>query len=450
MYPRASSRRRPAPARRLQNTASVLSLVAILTLALPATGDGVRALERLPLPALPVPVALRVEPLESRLVLTAPQAAPRLAKALRALAPSICPRVEEAGSEVRLGCRSRRLSASVVALGRGAALEIRELSGLPVSGEEGFPLLPWDNAALGLSACPGETAAARAECLLARGDRQGARRALAAAEGDEIRGPASLRLGDLALLDGDPRGAEFFWLQATAEPWKRLGAARACEITDCSAAESSDALFQGEDLPAPLAIDLRVHGARAAAYRGRLVEAAARLRSQPGACDAAPRLCDRVLLAALRGPAAGSEGALFLYLSDSGREAGPYALELAVAAAERAQAFGAPEFAANSLAALTSRVPADGLAQHLLRTAELYLAAGDRVRAGVVAEYARIHVGARLAGSRWAEVRRALRPGRLAPPSKAPAAAPVDDPPEISTAAAALEKARALTSGVAR
>jgi len=448
VYLHASIRRRWSRARGLQSVASVLSLVAILTLAFPAAGDGVCALERISLPALPGSVTLRVEPLESRLVLSAPHVGHRLAKALRARAPSICPHVEEAEDEVRLGCRSRRLSASMLTLGRSAALEIRELSGLPVAGDEGFPLLPWDTAALGLSGCPGETPAARGECLLAHGDRNGARRAFAEADGDEARGPAALRLGDLALLDGDSRSAGLFWLQATAEPWNRLGAARACEISDCSSRESSDALFRGEDLPAPLAADLAIHGARAAAYRGRLLEAAVRLRNRPGACEAVPGLCDRVLLAALRGPAAVSEGALLLYLADHTRERGPLALELALAAAARAQASGAPEFAGNSLAAVTSLVPNDRLPEHLLRTAEVYVAAGDRVRAGVVLEYARVHLGRKVAGSRWAAVRRALKAGGRAPSAQVPNASV--DAPELATAMAALERARALTSRRAR
>jgi hypothetical protein len=395
-------------------------------------------------------VALRVEPLEARLVLSAPRGAARLARALRALGPSICRRVEEAEGEVRLTCRSQRLAAALVPLERGSALEIRELAGLPVSGEEGFPLVPYDTAALGLSPCPGSTPAARGECLLAQGDRDGARRAFADAEGDEARGLAALRLGDLALLSGDPAGARARWLQATAEPWRRVAEARACETSECSAAEGSDALFRPSDLPPPLAADLAARGARAAAFRGRLLEAATRMSSDPQACRAVPGLCHRLLLAALRGPQAVSEGAMALYLASPDRERCPYALELARAAAARAEASGAPEFGANLLAAATPLVPDERLPGHLLRTAELYLAGGDAVRAGVVAEFARVRLGKKLPGPRWAAVGRALRPARPAPPPPPAAASavapgdPADPASELATAAAALARARAL------
>jgi hypothetical protein len=429
----------------LQKDASVLSLVAILTLALPAAADGVRALEVLPLPPVPGPVAVRVEALESRLVLVAPRDASRLARALRALGSSICRKVEEGPGEVRLGCRTPRLAAFLVARERGPALEIRELAGMPVSGEVGFPLVPYDPAALGLSPCPGATPAARGECLLAAGDREGARQAFSLAEGDEARGLAALRLGDLALLSGDARGADAAWLRATAEPWRRVAAARACEIGDCAAGDGSWALFQPADLPAPLAADLAVHGARAAAFRGRLLEAATRLLDDPRACEAAVDLCHRLLLAALRGPPAVSEGALLLYLAAPDRDRCPHALELALAAAARAEASGAPEFAANLLAAATPLVTGPDLPAHLLRTAELYLAGGDPIRAAVVAEYARVRAGKRLPGPRWAAVSRALRASRAAPASS-PAPAP-EAPPELAPATAALVRARALSGG---
>jgi hypothetical protein len=429
----------------LQKTASVLSFVAILTLAL-AAPNGVRGLEILPLPPVPGPVAVRLEPLESRLVLSAPRAAPELARALRALGSALCGKVDEAPGEVRLTCRTRRLAASIVPLGRSAALEIRELAGMPVPGPEGFPLIPFDTVALGLSGCPGATPGARGECLLAAGDLDGARRAFAEAAGDEARGLAALRLGDLALLSGNPQGAESFWLQATLEPWKRIAAAHACEITDCSARDSSDDLFRPGDLPAPLAADLLVRGARAAAYRGRLLDAATRLAGAPEACRGVPDLCHLVLLAALRGPQPGSEGAALIYLALPDRERCPYAVDLAHAAADSLAASGAPEFAANLLAAMTPQVPEGRLGEHLLRTAEIYVAAGDPVRAGVVLEFARLRMGKKLPGPRWAAVSRALRPRRAAP-VVSPPTPPAQAAPELGSAAAALARARALTGG---
>src|SRR3990172_3877205 len=59
--------------------------------------------------------------------------------------------------------------------------------------------------------------------------------------------------------------------------------------------------------------------------------------------------------------------------------------------------------------------PAADLEGHLLRTSELYLLAGDRVRAGVVVEFARARAGEKgLRGSRWAAVARAAAAPRAA------------------------------------
>lgn len=453
MYPPAARIAPARPARSLHCSASVPSLVAILTLATSAAAhDGVRALERLPLPL--APAAVQALPLESRVVLVAPAEAPRLARALRALAPSICPRVEESPGEVRLGCRTNRLAAALVTTAQGPALELRELTGLPASGDEGFPLLPFDVTALGLGTCPGESPAVRAECLLGRGDRAGARQALALASGAGERGLAALRLGDLAALDGDPTTARALWQQVSEEPWKRLAAARLCQDRPCAGDPTSDSTLRTDGLAEPLAIDLLLHGARALAFRGRPAAAAASLLALPAACEAATLLCRRILLAALHAGPEQALPAVGSYLSLPGRERGPLAGELAGAVADRAEENGAPGFAAGLLAATTGQVTEAELPAHLLRAAELYVAAGDGVRAGVVTEYARVHLGpGALRSSRWAAVARAgaaLRKGRPpAPPPAAPApAAPRD--PSLARADLALARARALTAEAIR
>src|SRR6185369_1707903 len=85
--------------------------------------------------------------------------------------------------------------------------------------------------------------------------------------------------------------------------------------------------------------------------------------------------------------------------------------ELELATARGAQQAGAPLFAANVLAGVAGRVPAHALPQHLLWTAELYVEGGDRIRAGVIHEFARARAGKRgLQGARWAAVARALAP----------------------------------------
>jgi len=421
----------------------VVSLVAILTLAVPAPAaapDLVRALERLPLPAAVAVTEVRVEPLESRVVLVAPAGAPALAKALGRLGSVVCPRAEARGAEVRLHCRTTRLAAALIGAGPGRLLELRDLAGLPVEGELGFPLLPYDTEALGLGPCPGETPAARGECLLKQGEREKARRALSEAEGEEARGLAALRLGDLALLAGNPHGAQALWLQASLEPWRTVAAARACEITPCASSPASDALFQPGGLPQPLADDLVVRGARALAYRGRLAEGAALLLHRPEACAAAALFCDRLLLSALRSADSG-DAALALYLDTPDRDRHPLALELARAAAERADAAGAPAFAGNLLASVTRLVPDRQLEEHLLHAAELYLEGADPVRAQVVTEFARLRAGKRpLTGHRWAAVQRALK----AEPRPAARVASGDPSLDLAAAAAAVARGRAL------
>jgi hypothetical protein len=349
--------------------------------------------------------------------------------------------VEERTGEVRLGCRTTRLAAALVPLGGGPALELRELAGLPLAGEDGFALLPFDTEALGLGACPGATPAARGECLLRAGARSEARKAFAEATETEARGIAALRLGDIALLDGNLRGAEVLWLQVAEEPWKRLAAARACEVTDCALDDAAEAAFRLDGLPPPLAADVGVRGARALAFRGRPLDGVARLLALPGACEALQLLCHRMLLAALRSPPAQSDGAVGLYLSLPDRDRGPLALDLGLLAAARAEEMGAPGFAANLLASVAGLVTASDEPGHLLRTAELYLAGGDAVRAAVVLDYARVHLGkAALRSPRWSAVTRATGSRRRAAEAARPAAAP----PEIAAAAQALERARSV------
>ncbi|MBI5067650.1 MAG: hypothetical protein HZB56_05370 [Deltaproteobacteria bacterium] len=418
----------------------MLSLAVILTLAATPGHLPLRVLERLPLPAQAGPVSVRVDPLESRVTLTAPQGAAALARALRSLSPASCRSVQVDGDEVVLGCRSQRLAARVVSTGGGQALELRILAGLPTEGPDGFPLVAWDPAALRLEACPGLSPFSRGECLLAQGDRAAARAAFRQVGGDG--GHAQLRLGDLALAEGDTASAAAQWSRVTTEPWRRLAAARLCQIDECSAAEESDSLHDSAGLPAPLAVDLAVHGARAVAFRGNLAEAVRRFSAAPAACAATPLLCRRVLLAALRADPATAEVALAAYARVPDRDRGELALPLVQAAAGCAQEAGAPEYAANLLAAATPLVPRPELGAHLLRTIELYLAADDAVRGRVVLDYARVHLGKKLPGPRWAAATRALRPQALprpAPPPAEPAA-----PAEIAAAAEALARARAL------
>jgi hypothetical protein len=191
-----------------------------------------------------------------------------------------------------------------------------------------------------------------------------------------------------------------------------------------------------------------VRGARAHAFQGRPAEAAVQLRATPTACQALGLLCDRVLLAALRGAPAQAEAAMAAYLSTPEREKLPLGRELAEQAAALSEEQGAPAFGAALLGAIAGRIPEPELDAHLLRTAELYVAGGDAARAGVVIEYARVHAGAKaFRAPRWKAVARglaALRKGgtgrRLAAAPAAPGPGPDGD---VAAAQAALSRARA-------
>jgi hypothetical protein len=238
-----------------------------------------------------------------------------------------------------------------------------------------------------------------------------------------------LRLGDLAYAAGDPRGAATHWALTHGGPWERVAAARLCELSlSCTAGAGAAELYAGAGLPPPLARDLALRRARALAFLGQPLEAVRALGAAgPGVCSAAFAPCQRIALLALRVPGPGALEALALWVELPGRDRGPAAHEAEVAAAAVAEREGAPAFAANVLAAAAARVPRRALQDHLLRTAELYLAAGDRVRAGVVLDFARIRAGKKpLPGERWAAVaHRVAGPKRPLKREAEPAAEPL-------------------------
>jgi hypothetical protein len=456
---------RPAPAAagaasRLQCVGGVTPLVALLTLLAgppaPASAagralDGYEALEHVALPDVGAPLALRVRSLERRIELSAPRGLDRLAQAARRAPRAICPEVARAAAGVVLRCRSNRLVARLVPRAGGTLLEIGEARGLPWTGDDAPPLVPYEpvSARLG-EACPGSTPGGQAECLLAQGDVAAARAVLVLDPGGAH---AELRLGDLALADGDARAAATHWARVQGAPWERVAAARMCELAaPCLGAPGSDALYAIDDLPAPVARDLLLRRARALAFAGRGLDGLRHLLLAPpdaaGACASAPATCQRIAVAALTSPAAGVD-ALTLWLDLPSRSAGPSAYEAEVAAAAIAAREGAPTFAANVLAAAAAHAPATELTEHLLRTAELYLETGDRVRAGVVIEFASARGGEKaLQGPRWSAVRRRL----VAAPPRLPAAArPGLDfpelPPLVADAARAARDARAVAEG---
>jgi hypothetical protein len=217
---------------------------------------------------------------------------------------------------------------------------------------------------------------------------------------------------------GDVRGAAARWKRVRTQPLERLAAVRLCELSSsCLSGPRAAPIYATDGLPAALAADVLLRHARALAFAGRPAEAARLIldRQPERLCAGGPSFCQRLVLALLHTPGASSE-ALALWAELPARDRGPDAREAEVAIADLAEAAGAPIFAANVLAAGAGRVPARELQEHLLRTAGLYLAGGDRVRAGVVLEFARARAGAKLSGERWAALARALAGQQGAPP----------------------------------
>ncbi len=365
----------PAPLRALA--------LLLLSLAAPAAaastlGDG-EAIEHALLPAVTGKVGLRVESLGATVVIEVPgRGAATVARALRRAPLAICPTVAEGAGEVRLGCRSRRIVARLLHPSDGTLLQLREVKGLPWAGEDAPPLVE-------------HSPVAGAEASL-----------------------DALVRGDFAAAEGDLRAAGAAWAQVRGGPYGRLASARLCELSwECLETSGLDTVYEPGDANPDAARELTLRRARALAFMDRPLEGARELLAGPAgrrACSGAPATCRRVLLAALRSPRAEERTeALAYWMALPDRGGGSRAYELDVAAADAAQAAGAPAFAANVLAAAAGRVPHAALPEHLLRTAELYLEADDRVRAGVVLEFARARSSrTALASPRWVKVTRAV------------------------------------------
>jgi hypothetical protein len=406
----------------------------MLTLALPAAASGgldlTHAVERIPLPG-GAPVALQVEPLASR---------------------TLCPSVAVEGDAVYVRCSSRQISAALVPHAGGQSLEVRHLQVPPWAGRDGLPHVPFDPSRLSLGApCPGDTPAGEGECALASGHVQRAEERFREAREGPGAPLAALRLGDLAARAGDLQEAVRSWKEvAPGSPFGRLAAARLCETDPRCIASGSAFLFAAADAHPELRADLVLRLARLEAFQGKALEAAQALApefARRGACTAEPHLCGDILLAALREPGARGAQALALYLQVPSRDRGPLAVELAAAAAERAAASGAPVFAANLLSAVSGQVGAARLADHLARTAELYLDGGDRARSGVVLEFARSRLPrSTLASARWSRIAAGVagRPARGGLAAASEVAGAEDD---LRAAARAVAGARGGAGG---
>ena len=405
-------------ARPLHCAGSVAPLAALLTLSLPALAaaggvDLTESIERIPLPA-GLSVSVGVEPLASRVTLQAADPA-SLARRVRAGSHALCPEVAQEGEKVVLRCATREIAAAMVSFSGGQFLELRQLQVPPWTGRDGLPIVPFDPHKLELgSHCPGDGNAAVGECSLAAGHwelaDQSFREALGGPHGDL----AALRLGDLAAHAGNLKEAVAQWRRVSpSSQFGRLAGVRLCEVDPrCLSSNRATYLFVPGETPSPLREDLVLRQARMDAFRGRALEAAQALASEygpAGACTAEPLLCADILIAALREPGERGVQALSLYLEVPSRDRGPAAVTLARAASDQAATNGAPVFAANLLANVSGEVPAGLLSDHLARASELYLQGDDRVRAGVLLDFARSRLSkSELASPRWARIARGL------------------------------------------
>jgi hypothetical protein len=292
-------------------------------------------------------------------------------------------------------CSTAQLEATLVDAGGQRFLDLRELRGLPASPiEDGPAELPYPPEELGLGGpCPGTTAASRGECFYQQGRFHEAEIELTdALEDPEAQRYAGIRLGDLALQRRDFDGALGFWKPASGPgPWGRLATARIVDLTGIGLQHDRIEAFDSAALPDRLRSEMRFRRLRAYALLRRWKDAM-ELASElaPNECWMAPRqLCERVLLAGFFERSAPHDLALEAYLRLQGHTTGAFAPELARGAALACEEIGTPAYGATLLSVTARRTPLEDLQGHLRKAFDLYVMAGDPIRAGVIAEYAR-------------------------------------------------------------
>lgn len=399
--------------------------------------------ERLALPARFGAIRVAAEEMGARITLFPEQDAAGLRRHLAHAHAELCPTVTLEGGAVLLTCRVRTLQARLID-GPQRALEIRQMAGLPWSGEiEGPPLVFYPPEQLGLGkACPGDTLEARAECALHENAPQAALAALRAVT-HPTSGYVGLRLGDLALRTGAVGDAAAAWKRTLlSDPFGRMARARLCELDgSCLGTSRESSVFDSGGLPEPLRSELELRHARALVFTGRIAEAAALLRARMEICTLGALLCQAMVLEMLRSPDAREVG-LDIYFALPERTEPPLGSAMARAAASAAAAAGAPLFGAKVLAGTVSAAGPDELQAHLTQAAELFLEVGDRARARVILEYARSRIGDRRFALRpWSTLWRRLGNGTPAQVGPLPALTPGLEQ-DLASAEAALKKAR--------
>jgi hypothetical protein len=407
------------------------------------------AVERLPL-AVPINrVVLSVDSLAMRIDVTSTMDARAVQQRFMAANPQLCPFISRAANTVTLQCRTPRIEARLDNQGGKATLEVREVRGLPLN-EDGDQIWFFYNPiALKFgSGCPGDSPPARGECHLKAGRFTEAALEFRRTLQGEFRRLANLRLGDISLRTGDPATAAGWYKQAGRfGSYGRMATARLCELGGGCLGELRKHIFNAEALPEPLHTEMLLRGARAAAYLGAVKDAMVNLQEAmklgPHVCDEDTRvLCRRLILFALKFPnAEGGPETLEAYMTLPQRTEGYLAIEMVRAAAEKALDLGAAKFAGHLLAASVPWVEGndvEAVADHILRSAEMYLVAKDVVRAHTLYLYADSRVGQkRMQGPRWAAVAAATQGAD--PRGNA-------SHEEVVTAAAARDVAEAFTA----
>lgn len=430
----------------------MISWLFVTAVAAPPTGF-TQALERVAL-TRPVPAAqVQVDPVLARIIVTQP-------KILKGPPSTLCPTVIEERDRTILRCTSRRLWATTATDKNGPYLDVRLMQGVPpATGGEDLPLRPWPLRALGIPEdCPGKSKAPRGECLLAHGQYEEAEALFTEALGGPDTPLARVRLGDLAIRRGDWETAleQYALIPPTARPIGRMARARSCTlIGTCLSGPQAEIAAELAGLTGPLRAELVLATLRRDVAAGHVEPAitrlAAELSTDPALCDGAQGLCQRLAQVAMEtdDDAVRMTG-LRIFLTDGVRE-GPHEAEVSMIAAQAAEALGAPRFAGALYSAATPLVAPADLEQHLLKTAQLFLAAKDPVRANVILDYAESKLRGRT-GAAWAPVRRAVAsvrglkpkpaPKPAAHPTPSPALAPVDE----AQATAELAKVAILKS----
>ena len=378
---------------------------------LPLSFAMMEARERLTLPALPTRLENRPMLRRVDLVFSSNSAARLVGTGLQRARPQLCPAVTVDGVRVSLGCTATRVEGVLSRSPR--ALDLFRHRGIPDCGPDrlGIPPLPPEELGLG-EACPGNTDAGRAACLLNAGDRDSARTMMLAALKSAESVAARWMLGALALDEKDPlRAAEAFHQAGIRGVFGRLAALDLCLLTaECSAHEKASRGMLTERLPEPLRTAVEMRELRREAYHGSANVAAAsltrrmseNLRDNP--CEGTYfDTCRELALAALlseEDPLTGLE----LYLSlPGGTEWRVADVVSARAAALAATRVGAPGFAASLLTSVTRAIHPSVQEEHLRNIVLLYREAGDEIRAQVVLDYAVARAG-KAGKRRWADL----------------------------------------------